>query len=33
MVSSVLEVRAGTAATEGLRTGDRMSITVPQSGD
>ena len=33
MVSSVLEVRAGTAATEGLRTGDRLSITVPQSGD
>ena len=33
LVSSVLEVRAGTAAAEGLRTGDRLSITVPQSGD
>ncbi|HEV8701409.1 MAG TPA: DUF192 domain-containing protein [Candidatus Polarisedimenticolia bacterium] len=33
MVSSVLEVRAGTAAAEALRTGDRLAITVPQSGD
>lgn len=33
LVSSVLEVRAGTVAAEGLRTGDRLSITVPQSGD
>ena len=33
LVSSVLEVRAGTAAREGLRTGVHLSITVPQSGD
>ena len=33
MVSSVLELRAGTVAAEGLRTGDRLSITIPQSGD
>jgi len=33
MVSSVLEVRAGTAVAEGLRTGDHVSITIPQSGD
>jgi hypothetical protein len=31
--SAVLEVRAGTAATEGLKVGDRLRITVPQSGD
>jgi len=33
LVSSVLEVRAGTAAAEGLKVGDRLSITLPQSGD
>lgn len=32
-VSAVLEVRAGTAAAEGLRVGDRLQITVPQSAD
>ena len=32
-VSSVLEVRAGTAAAEGLQVGDRLAITVPQPGD
>ena len=30
--STVLEVRAGTAAAEGLKTGDRLRITIPQSG-
>lgn len=33
LVSSVLEVRAGTTAAEGLKVGDRLSITFPQSGD
>jgi uncharacterized membrane protein (UPF0127 family) len=28
----VLEVRAGTAAAEGLKVGDRLRITIPQSG-
>jgi len=31
--SAVLEVRAGTAAVQGLKVGDRLRITVPQSGD
>ncbi len=31
--SKVLELRAGTAAAEGLKTGDRLRITIPQSGD
>ena len=30
--STVLEVRAGTAAAEGLKNGDRLRITIPQSG-
>jgi uncharacterized protein len=30
--SAVLEVRAGTAAAQGLRVGDRLRITIPQSG-
>ena len=30
--STVLEVRAGTAAAEGLKVGDRLRITIPQSG-
>ena len=30
--SSVLEVRAGTAAAQGLKIGDRLRITIPQSG-
>ena len=31
--SAVLEVRAGTTAVQGLKVGDRLRITVPQSGD
>ncbi len=31
--SAVLEVRAGTAAAQGLKSGDRLRITIPQSGD
>jgi len=31
--SSVLEVRAGTAAAQGLKSGDRLRITIPQSAD
>jgi uncharacterized protein len=30
--STVLEVRAGEAAAEGLKVGDRLRITIPQSG-
>jgi uncharacterized membrane protein (UPF0127 family) len=31
--AAVLEVRAGTAAAHGLKMGDRLSITIPQSGE
>ncbi len=31
--SAVLEVRAGTAAAQGLKVGNRLRITIPQSGD
>jgi len=31
--STVLEVRAGTAAAEGLKAGDRLQISIPQPGD
>ena len=31
--ATVLEVRAGVAAAEGLKVGDRLRITVPQSGE
>ena len=31
--STVLEVRAGTAAAEGLKIGQKLRITIPQSGD
>ena len=31
--SAVLEVRAGTAAAQGLKAGDRLRITIPQSAD
>ncbi len=33
LVSSVLEARAGTTAAEGLKVGDRLSITFPQARD
>ena len=31
--STVLEVRAGTAAAAGLKVGDRLQISIPQPGD
>lgn len=31
--ATVLEVRAGTAAAQGLKTGDRLRITIPQSAE